>query len=295
MTGAGIRAATPPPRGDIIGALGWMLLALLAFSTFAIGGREAGREIDAMQIMLWRGPISLVILLAIAALTGARPRTERLPLHIARSVFHFGAQYSWLTALGLIPLAELFALEFTAPLWVALIAPIVLKERLTPSRIAAAGLGFAGVMIVVQPGSTTLSAGTLFALASALGFAGSMIATKMLTRTDAPFTILVYMMGIQTVFALVGGLPSFVMPTAATLGWIVLISIAGLVAHFSLARAFSKADAVLVAPMDFLRLPLIAAVGAFLYGETVELSLIVGGVVVVAGNLLNIRGERRKT
>ncbi len=281
-------------RGNLIAAVGWMGLALLGFSMFAIAGREAGRELPTLQIMLWRGPISLVMLLVIAALTGARPKTERLPTHIARSVLHFAAQYSWLTALALIPLAELFALEFTAPLWVAVLAPLVLKERLTASRMAAAALGFVGVLIVIQPGSGAVSTGTLLGLASALGFATAMLATKTLMRTDTAFTILVYMMVIQSVLSTILGLPGFVMPTVTTLLWLVAIAVAGLVSHFSLAQAFSRADAILVAPLDFVRLPLIAVVGALFYGETVAPLMLLGALVIVAANLVNLRGERKR-
>jgi len=280
-------------QSNILAALGWMTIALLCFSTFAVAGRQAGKEIDPLQIMLWRGPISLVLLAIVALVTGARARTHALPLQITRNIFHFGAQFSWLTALGLIPLAELFALEFTAPLWVAILAPLVLGERLTGTRLIAALLGFVGVIIVVQPGSQPLSVGMVFALASALGFAASMVTTKILTRTDSAFTILVYMMGIQTVFALVLGLPGFVLPSAVTLAWVFVLSVAGLVAHFSLASAFKRADAILVAPMDFLRLPLIATVGALVYGEALDPLVAVGAAVIIAANLLNIRGERK--
>lgn len=282
-------------RSDVLAAMGWMAIALLAFSAFAIAGREASREIDAIQIMLWRAPMSLPILFVIAWLTGARPHTNNLGYHVARSVFHFFAQFSWLTALALIPLAELFALEFTAPLWVAVLAPFVLGEKLTRTRLLAALLGFVGILIVVQPGSQPLTTGTIFGLLAALGFAASMMTTKLLTRTDSPFTILVYMMGLQSVFGLVAGLPGFVMPSAVTFAWLTVIAVSGLIAHFSLAQAFVRADAVLVAPMDFLRLPLIAAVGAILYGETLELVVLAGAALIIVANVLNIRSERTAT
>lgn len=281
-------------RTGLLGAFAWMAAALVAFSTFAIAGREAGRQLDAIQIMLWRGPLSLAILIVFAAVTGARPATRRLPLHVVRSMVHFGAQWSWLTALSLIPLAELFALEFTAPLWVAMLAPLILGERLTPVRIFAALLGFIGVLIVVRPGLQTVSQGTLLGLLSAVGFAGGLLATKLLTRTDSPFTIVFYMMAIQTVFGLILGLPRFVVPTPATAGWLLLIALAGLAAHVSIAQAFSRADAVLVAPMDFIRLPLIAVVGMLIYGETLHPAVFAGAAVIIAANIVNLRAERRR-
>ena len=290
-------AASPLTRKNNMPlALLWMLGALTSFSLIAIAGREAGRGIDTVQIMFWRSLIGLPIVALVAIASGAASTTfstQRLGLHSVRAAVHFVAQFSWLHALGLITLAELFALEFTAPLWVAVLAPLLLGERLTVFRGLAACLGFVGVLVIAQPGTATFGLGTALAMVSALGFALSMIATKLLTRTESTMAILFHMTWIQLALAsaLIGFQPR--VPDAATCGWIAAVAVLGLTAHFSLARAFTYADAINVAPMDFLRLPLITLVGAVVYGEAIAPMLMMGALIVVVANALNLWGERR--
>jgi drug/metabolite transporter (DMT)-like permease len=290
------------PRTDVVMALGWMCIALVAFTVLAIAGREAGKSVNSTQMMIWRGFYSLAIMLAVFAVSGrglAILRTNVLHLHAFRNSVHFCAQFAWIHALTLIPLAELFALEFTAPLWIAILAPLVLAERLTAWRLAAAALGFAGTLVVVlmpeaaRTNGFTINSGTALALASSIGFAFSLMTTKRLTRTEGVFTILLYMTLMQAVFSAALALWEFVIPTPAVLSWLFLLAACGLVAHYSIAQAFARADAIIVAPMDFLRLPLIALVGAVLYSETIDPWVLIGGIVVIAANAINMWGERR--
>jgi drug/metabolite transporter (DMT)-like permease len=274
----------------------WMAGALVSFTLVAVAAREAGRHIDTLQILFYRALISLGIIVALGWLSGrgfAQWRTERLTLHTLRSGIHFIAQFNWLYALTLIPLAQLFALEFTAPVWVALLAPLLLGERITGRRVVAAFVGLAGTMIVIRPGAVGASVGTMLALLAAIGFALSMITTKQLTRTESAMTILFYMSAIQTGLAAVIAFRSMTIPDAMTLLWVAVVGVCGLTAHFSLVRAFALADAIIVAPMDFLRLPLIAFVGAWIYAEPLDPIVLLGGGVVVLANLINLWGERR--
>lgn len=272
-----------------------MLVALASFSGVAIAGREAARGATVLEMMFYRCLISLAVVAIVVHFgPGLRDmRTTRLPLHLVRGSVHFIAQYAWLSALTMIPLAQLFALEFTAPIWVALLAPLLLGENLTKLRLAAAALGFIGTIIVAQPGTMAIGPGVGLALVSSVGFALSMLATKTLTKGESPLRILFYMFVVQAVMCtllLIGGIR---LPDAVTMLWIGVIALAGLSAHYSLVRAFALADAILVAPMDFLRLPLVAVVGALIYAEPLDPIVLFGGLVVIAGNVLNLWGERR--
>ena len=280
---------------QVLRALAWMAVALASFSSVAIAGREAAHGSTIIEMMFYRCLISLAVVLIIVVLgPGLKEmRTTRLMLHTARGGAHFIAQFSWLSALTMIPLAQLFALEFTAPIWVALLAPLLLGERLTHTRIAAAGLGFVGTLIVAQPGTVALNAGVALALVAAIGFALSMLATKTLTTGESPLRILFYMFLVQTVMCLLLLIGGIRMLDLVTMGWISVIALAGLSAHYALVRAFAIADAVVVAPMDFLRLPLIAVVGFLIYAEPFDAVVLLGGLVVIAGNVLNLWGERR--
>jgi drug/metabolite transporter (DMT)-like permease len=296
MTSPANPAPQPQQAQALPRAVLWMCGALVSFSLIAIAGREASRVVSTTELMFWRGLIGIGVLLSIriaifghlSGLMSGQPK-----LQLGRSIVHFGAQFAWLHCLTLIPLAQLFALEFTAPLWVAVLAPLLLGERLTMLRLGAALLGFAGAMVVVQPGQAALSYGAVLALLSAVGFACNMIATKQLTKTDSAFTMLVWLNGLQAIIGTAFMAQGFVWPDPMTWVWIILVAVLGLTAHYSLTRAFALADAIVVAPMDFLRLPLIAVVGAYAYNETLALSVALGGALIVAANLLNLFGERK--
>lgn len=282
---------------NVFAALFWMAVALASFIAIAIAGRAAGQGVDTMHLLFYRSIAALIFVTILIAASPSGMRqiaTRRLTLHAIRNAIHFIAQFSWFYALMIIPLAQLFAVEFTAPLWVAVLAPIVLREPLTATRIVAAAAGFIGILVIVRPGAVPVSAGTMLALLAALGFAGSMIATKRLVATESILGLLFHMSWMQMVMAGIAILPDPEVPSLVTFQWITAIALLGLSAHFSLARAFTHGDAIIVAPMDFLRLPLIMGVGFLIYSEPVEISVLTGAAIVVAANLINLLGERRK-
>jgi drug/metabolite transporter (DMT)-like permease len=195
----------------------------------------------------------------------------------------------------MIPLAQVFALEFTSPIWVILLSPLLLGEKLTRARLLAAGLGFAGILIVARPDLTQLNPGVLAAAASAVFFASSSILTKALTRNENILTILFWLALMQFGFGLIGaGYDGAVsLPDRTTLPWLALIGCAGILAHLSLTQALSVAPASYVVPLDFVRLPVIAVVGAVIYAEPLDPYVLLGGAVIFAGIWINIRAELR--
>lgn len=297
--------APPDERGRILWAVIWMVGAIVSFTAMAVAGRAAAQGVDALQIAVWRTFIGVSILIVIVMARGISVGSlvsKRPDLQIVRNLIHFTAQFCWLYALTRMTLAELTTLEFTAPLWVALLAPFLLGERLSALRLGAAVLGFIGVLIVVRPGVISLSEGAPFALTAALGYALSMITTKRLLRGDNAFTILFWMQGLQVLIGLAivlmgplfGYDQGLVIPDAVTFAWIVVVGVLGLTAHYALATAFTYGDTIIVAPLDFLRLPLIAVVGVMLYAEPLDFWVLGGGLIVVLANLMNIRGERQR-
>lgn len=296
------------PQQSLGRALLWMALALASFSSIAIAGRtvtslmaaEAGREAatygDTFQLMFYRSIVALVVMAIVISVSrqGWRQvRSQRLGLHAARNAVHFMGQFSWFHALTLIPLAQLFAIEFTAPIWVALLAPLLLSERMSWLRAAAICVGFTGVLIIVQPGVAPFSLGHALALSAAINFALSMIATRKLMATDTVVAFLFHMAWMQLPIAAVLAAPFLVLPNGETAVWLLILGAAALIAHFALAKAFAAAEAIVVAPMDFLRLPLIALIGALAYGEEVTIAVAVGGAVVLSANVLNLLAERQ--
>jgi len=225
---------------------------------------------------------------------GRRPvrRPDRppacLPQHALRNTVHYAAQYGWFVALTLIPLAQVVSIEFTMPIWSAALAVLFLGERMSGRKWFAVLLGLVGVAVIVRPDTGVLDAGQLIALASAVGFAVSVVLVKSLTRTDAAVAISFWMLMIQSVIGLVPALLVWQWPSATVWGWVVVVAFCGTYSHYCFARAMQHADATVVVPMDFLRVPLTALVGWLAYSERLDLFTALGVGLILAGNLLNL-------
>ena len=279
-------------------AAAWMTGAIFSFSSMAVAGRAINHELDTFEMMMYRSLIGLVIIVCIGLALGKLPeaRTNRLGLHLIRNLAHFAGQNLWFYALGLISLAQLFALEFTSPIWIMILAALLLGERLTGSRLAALALGFIGALIVARPGADGDPIGLLIAAAAAIGFAGSIVCTKMLTRTETIYCILFWLTLTQVGFGIIATAwdGDVALPSATSWPWVALIAAAGLLAHTCLTNALAVAPATIVTPMDFIRLPVIAIVGMLFYREPLDPLVFVGAALIFAGNYLNIWVESRK-
>lgn len=277
----------------------WMTGSIASFSAMAVAGREVSPALDTFEIMMFRSAVGVLIVCALAALTGAwrQVNTQQLGTHLVRNVAHFTGQNLWFYAVTVIPLAQVFALEFTSPIWVIVLSPLILGERLTLVRGLAALMGFAGILIVARPDMAGLNAGVITAASSAIFFALTIMFTKRLTRTQTITCILFWLTAMQLVMGLVmaGYDGDIALPDAATAPWVVLIGLAGLLAHYCLTNALSLAPATVVVPIDFIRLPTIAVIGMLAYGEAIDIWVFVGALVIFAGNYLNIWVETRRT
>ena len=273
-----------------------MLGSVLSFSAIAVAARHVSRVHDTFEILTLRSAIGLTLVLAYGLARGrlGEISTRNLPGHFLRNSVHFVGQNLWFWALTQITLAQLFALEFTSPLWVILLAPLFLGERLTATRLGAATLGFIGVLIVARPDPAALNLGIAAAAGSAVCFAAVSILTKRLTRGTSVLGILFWLTLMQLVFGAVcaGYDGQVTWPTAQTLPWLLLIGFCGVFAHLSLTTALSMAPASFVVTIDFLRLPLIAVVGALAFTEPLDPAVLLGGGVIFAGIWLNLRSAR---
>jgi len=279
------------------GAL-WMIGTILSFTVMAVSGREVSDTLDTFELMFYRSALGVVIVVGFVAFARrwSDIRTPHITTHLFRNLVHFTGQNLWFYAVAAIPLAQVFALEFTTPIWVILLSPLILGEKLTPTRALCAGLGFVGILIVTRPGTVDLSWGVVTAASAAIFFALTIIVTKRLTRSDSILCILFYLTTMQLVFGLVaaGYDGDMAVPDWDTLPFVIAVGIAGLVAHFCYTKALSLAPATVVTPIDFARLPTIALVGWVLYAEAIHPMVVVGAVIIFAGNYLNIWTETRK-
>ena len=269
----------------------WMIGAIFSFTSMAIAGRAISGQLDTFEIMFYRSIMGFLIVLGVAKSVGTLGEIDLkyFRLHLLRNIFHFIGQNLWFFALPLIPLAQLFALEFTSPIWVLLLGPLILGESLTLRKLAIAALGFIGVLIVAQPEIGAVNIGILAAGSAAIGFAGAAILTRKLTEQNSLTKILFFLTGLQILFGLLcaGYDGDIALPQLATVPWLIVIGATGLAAHFCMTKSLSLAPASLVMPVDFARLPLIAVIGVVFYEESLDLYLVLGAVLILVANYLN--------
>lgn len=269
----------------------WMAVAIVLLLLMAISGKAITRELDVFQVMEMRSVIAFFMLLPLVWREGGfkAMKTGILFSHIVRNVAHYVGQFAWLMGLLLIPLAQVMAIEFTAPIWAALMAAAFLGERLTWRKSAAILFGLAGVLLIVKPGTQPLNPGHLIILGAAFVFAISFITTKALTRSDSATRIIFWMLVIQSVIGFVPAYNVWIWPSAGLWPWILLIAFSGTFAHYCVAKALFHADATVVMPMDYLRVPLSALIGYLLYSEAIDTLTAIGAILILAGNLFNLR------
>jgi len=257
------------PVSPVVRGCLWMSGAVFSFSAMAIAVRQLLSHMGVFEVLFFRTFIALLAVAGYLALTGFAPiRTSRIGMHTLRNVSHFGGQFCWVFAIGALPLATVFAIEFTMPVWVALLAYFFLHERLTPPRLVMLTLGLVGVMVILRPGIGVMQPAALVMVLGALCYSGNMITTKSLSKTDTILAILFWMNLIQTPLALIPALPQWSAPTLA--------------------------DATVVVPIDFMRLPLIAVVGALAYNEALDPMVFVGAAIIFSGTYFSLSRESHR-
>ena len=284
---------SPQKQRPLLASL-WMIGVLVSLSGMAVAGRELSSELNAFQISFTRSLICLMALIIILCFIGFDKVTTTKPkLHLLRNTIHFGGQTGWFYGVAFLPLADVFAIEFTAPIWTALLAVIFLKEPLTSYRTLSIFLGFAGIMIILRPGINIIQPAALIVLFATFCFASTYVFTRHMSITESPLTIIFYMNLIQLPIGLLTSLHDWNYPLMQSWPWVLLLGLTGLGSHFCFAHAFRHADAIVVTPLDFFRLPLIALIGWTFYNESWDLLIFLGGTIIFSGNLLNLWTEHR--
>jgi drug/metabolite transporter (DMT)-like permease len=279
-----------PAQSNLKAAL-WMAGWLAAMLLLLVAGRASAREVNVFQLMLLRSTIGILLLYPLIYRQGgfSTLRSARPLQQLGRNAVHYVAQYLWFLALTMIPIAQVVSIEFTMPIWTAILAALFLGERITGWKAVAIILGLIGVLVIVRPNFGAVNTGQLIMVASAMGFAISIVLVKSLTRTDSVVTIIFWMLLIQSAIGVIPAAYVWVWPSAYVWGWLVVVAFCGTYSHYCMTQAMRHADATVVIPMDFLRVPLSAAVGWLVYNESLDIFTAAGVVLILFGNLLNLR------
>ncbi len=272
----------------------WMALSMMSFIGMSVGSREMAATMSIRQVLFFRALVGFVVILLVArSLLPEIRQMQKVPLHVARNVVHFTAQYFWTIGVVLLPLASVFALEFTMPIWVTLFAWLILRERISRPRLLATAGGFLGVLVIVRPGIGMVDPAAGLVLLAAAGYGLSLIMVKNLTRHCSPGAIVVWMMLIQLPLGFLASLTDWQPVHFSAVPWMLLAGIGALSAHFCQAQALKRLEASVVIPIDFLRVPMAAVVGYYAYGEAIDLWVFLGGAIILLSNFQAVLAERR--
>lgn len=286
--------AEPQLSNNLRGAL-WGLGMVAGLSGVSIAIRTLKPDIAVEELLFFRALVGLIAITLIMAPKGWRGLIPRRPgLQIVRNLFHMSAQYCMFSAVVIIPLAEVTALEFTVPLITALMAAPLLKEKIGRTRWIGMIVGFIGILFVVRPVFEVVPPAMLIAIFGAVLFSYNTILVKILSEVEEASTMVFVMNVIQTLVLLGPALYVWTSPEWHHLPWLLLLGLSGILTHYCLSRALAIADVSVVLPLDFLRLPFIALIAYWVWGETFSPWSAIGAVIIVGSSYFAIRKVRRE-
>lgn len=284
---------TQPKAGSsaLIGA-GWMLVSVLTFSGISVSARALARDLPSGEILFLRALVGLTALLPWLFRSGLRIVATRKPMmHFLRGIVSAAAMLCWFTALGSLPVGDAIAIQFTLPLFLVLLAALVLRESVDVQRWIAVAVGFAGTLVIIRPGFQTVNLAIGLVLASAVFYAGNHAFTKAMSATESGVAIAFYMNLVHIPIAGTLALFDWRPPAWHHVGWVIALGLCGTYAHVFLTRAFAHADASALAPLDFLRLPVAATLAYWLFGDVSDGWTWLGAAIVFAAGLAITRRE----
>jgi drug/metabolite transporter (DMT)-like permease len=281
--------------GPVRGAI-WMILGGASLVAMAADVRYLTPKFSILEMIFLRSVISLCLILPWALKSGAAAlKTRRAGLHVFRNVIHYLGNLGWFLGVVLVPLADVAALQFTIPLFLVVMAALILRENIGAHRWWATAIGFAGMLVIVRPGYIPIGIGTAALVFSALFYASSQTATKILSRTDSPNLVLFYMGIVFVPISFVPALYDWVTPGWEDVGPLLVLGITGFTAHFCMIRSLAAADASFVVPFDFLRLPMSALAGYLLFSEQPDTWVWIGASIIFGSAYYSTRRETRVT
>lgn len=280
---------TPTARG-----IAWALFAMAAFTTVPIGVRFLSPYLPAAETVMLRNFIAVALILPWVFAAGWRKlRPNRVDLHVLRGTFNGIGMIFWFWGLGLMPVADAVALQFTLPLFALILAVLFLGERVGIRRGTAACVGFIGAMIVIRPGFQEVGLPTFAVLTSAVLYASTLIVMRSQSLNDSPMTIMFWSNLFMGLITLVPAAFVWVTPPLAAWPWLLFLAAGGWLAHFSLTKALATIDAKIAAPFDYLRLPFTAILAYPLFGEFPDALTWVGAAVIAASTTYIARRDAR--
>ena len=282
-------------RTGVAAGIFWMCMATLLSSVAGGMVRSLSGEIPIIELVFFRNVVALVILAPWMMRRGiVRLPSARLPLYGFRVLFAYGAMVMLFYALARMPIADVYALQYTIPLFTMLLAVLVLKQYADVHSWGACLVGFAGALIIMRPGIIELTLAAICAIASALMSAGSNTTIKLLSRTESPEVITVWTNLLMMPLAFVPMLFVWVLPSWPQVPWVLGIGIASSLGGYSFTRAVASADARIVQPFQFSRMIFATAIGFLMFAELPDVWTWTGSAVIFAASYYVLLRERKR-
>lgn len=286
--GAGAAARSPEVTGILL-----CVVSIFLFSIMDVAAKYLTARHDPIQVV-WARYASQCFwaFLILAPWAPKLMRTDRLGLQVLRSIFMFGATFTFFTAVSLMPLAEAIAIFEVAPLLITGLAFVVLKEPVGPRRVAGVAVGFVGAMIIIRPGAEVFTWASLLPIAAAFCYASYAVATRFLAHSESHWTSFLYT-GLFGVLAASVFVPfGWTTPTPEDAVLMALFGILGGGGHLCLILALQRASASTVAPFSYVGLVFGTLWGFALFGELPDAWTVAGATVIVGAGLYVWRRER---
>lgn len=295
--------------------IGFLLLSLLIGSLQAVAVKWIGGNYSVLEIVTFRSLVALPVTLLFFRLEGKKgfPVTSQLKLQFVRGVFLFLSYTTYMMALAALPLADMEAIRFSGPMMITILSVFLLSEKVELRRWLALIVGFAGILLIVKPGSTNFNEGSLFVLISVLFYALTVILTRKMNGTDSSATMAYFSSWVYLIAAFitsplaaaVGEIPNahpsiaflfhaWTLPTALDL---FIMSGLGLVWAgwmYFMTRAYSVAQASVIAPFEYASLPINILWGFLFWQETPAGTTIAGAALTLLSGLYIMVQEQRQ-
>lgn len=252
-------------------------------------------KFDAFEIIFFRAVVGLFLIIPLVSRSGfGALKTTKMPLHVIRALFALFAMAAMYYAVAVKPVAEVIALTFLIPLFVTIAAGVVLREKVGLHRWSATLIGFVGALVIIRPGLMTIDQPVLLVVLSSALYAGAWSCVKILTRTDSASVTVFWLNVLIVPLTAIPLIFVWVTPEWSDLPPLLIMALSGWAAHFCQARAFEGSDAAAVMPFDFLRLPLSAVFGYFIFAEVLDVWTWTGAAIIFAAGYYSLRREALK-
>jgi len=264
--------------------IAWMVLTGLLFVAVTGIVRHLGSDMNPIQAAFIRYAMGVVIMAPLfLRMRWTRIASgPRIGMFLIRGLVHGTGVMLWFYAMAHIPIAEVTALSFTAPIFTTIGATLFLGEKVRARRIGAVLMGFAGTLIILRPGIAAIDPGAIAQLLAAPLFAASFILAKKLTETDPTRVIVGALTIIVTLMLLGPALLVWRTPTPTELGWLFATASFATAGHLTLVQAFRAAEITVTQPVAFLQLVWATLLGYYVFGETPDMFTWIGAAVIVS-------------